>query len=264
MTVTAPPPATVSRSAVPAPSLLPGGAPWREEIIGDCRLINADCLDVMPTLNKIDAVVTDPPYGINIGGAGSIGGAGKITQAHEYGKHTWDEMGLSAEQWLVISALAPHWIVWGGNHLSDVLGPSAGVLVWDKKCQDGWNDTFSEMEIAWTNVLMRAKGFRHLWAGALRASEQGHNVREHPTQKPVALLEWCISFLPGGRSILDPFMGSGTTGVACVKTGRRFIGIEKEAAYFDIACRRIEEAYRQGDLFVPQPPRKPVQMELRL
>jgi site-specific DNA-methyltransferase (adenine-specific)/modification methylase len=205
-------------------------------------------------------VVTDPPYGINIGGSGTIGGSG-IVHPKTYGEHSWDEVGMTSSQWALIQAQTSKWIVWGGNHLADVMGASSGALVWDKKCQNGWDDTFSEMEMAWTNTITRTKGFRHLWAGALRGSERGKNVREHPTQKPVALMEWCLEFLPDAETILDPFMGSGTTGVAAVKLGRRFIGIEIEPAYFDIACRRIEEATRQPDLFIEGPP-APKQMDL--
>jgi len=219
----------------------------RIETIGNATLYLGDCRDILPTLPKVDAVITDPPYGIDIGGSGTIGGS-RMVKAKDYGKADWDKVGMSVEQWDVIRACSDRWIVWGGNHLADVLGPSAGVLAWDKKCQNGWDDTFSELEFAWTNVITRAKGFRHLWAGALRGSEQGDNVRLHPTQKPIALMDWCLSFVPDAQTILDPFMGSGTTGVACMNLGRSFIGIEREPKYFDIACRRIEDAQRQGRL----------------
>jgi len=216
-------------------------------IIGNATLYLGDSAGILPSLSRVCAIVTDPPYGIDIGGSGTIGGSG-IVKVKDYGKADWDKVGMSAEQWAVIRACSDKWIVWGGNHLADVLGPSSGVLAWDKKCQNGWDDTFSELEFAWTNVITRAKGFRHLWAGALRGSEQGQNVRLHPTQKPIALMEWCLSFVPDAQTILDPFMGSGTTGVACMNLGRSFIGIEREPKYFDIACRRIEDAQRQGRL----------------
>ena len=162
---------------------IPDIGPWQKKVvIGNCTLLLGDCREILPTLGKVDAVITDPPYGIDIGGSGTIGGSG-IVAAKDYGKADWDEVGMSAEQWAAIRASSDKWIVWGGNHLADVLGPSAGVLAWDKKCQNGWDDTFSELEFAWTNVTTRAKGFRHLWAGALRGSEQGQNVRLHPTQK---------------------------------------------------------------------------------
>jgi DNA modification methylase len=88
-------------------------------------------------------------------------------------------------------------------------------------------------------------------------------ARVHPTQKPVALMQWCLGFLPDARTILDPFMGSGTTGVACVKLGRRFIGIEIDESYFEIACKRIRDAYAQPDMFI-EPAPKPVQTALGL
>jgi len=221
--------------------------PWkRKEVIGDATLYLGDCLRILPTLEKVDCVITDPPYGIDIGGSGTIGGSG-VVAVKDYGKADWDKAGMSAEQWMAITRCSDKWIVWGANHLANVLGASAGVLAWDKKCQNGWDDTFSELEFAWTNIITRAKGFRHLWAGALRASEKGFDVRQHPTQKPIELMKWCAGFVAG--SVLDPFMGSGTTGVACANLGRKFIGIEIEPKYFDIACERITNAYRQQRMF---------------
>ena len=233
---------------------------FREEIIGDARLILGDCEAILPELGRFDCVVTDPPYGIDIGGAKAIGGA-NIVHPKEYGIHTWDKTGLTNAQWQAICGVTDYWIVWGGNHLANVLGASAGVLVWDKKCQNGWDDTFSDAEIAWTNVLTRAKAFRHRWVGAFRDSERGANVREHPTQKPIALMEWCLSFVPDAQTICDPFMGSGTTGAACARSQRKFTGIEREQKYFDIACKRIDAAYKQPRLFKEEIA-KPVQINM--
>jgi DNA modification methylase len=224
--------------------------PYRMEQIGDCTLYLGDCLELLPTLGKFDAVVTDPPYGIDIGGAKSIGGAGKITQATEYGKHDWDKIGLTAEQFALIRGICDDYIIWGANHLAEIIGKHPGVLIWDKKCQNGWNDTFSDAETAACTSLTRAKVFRHLWVGALRKNGE---ERDHPTQKPRELMEWCLGFLPKAKTILDPFMGSGTTGVACAKMGRKFTGIEIDPGYFEIACERICKAYAQPDMFVPAP-----------
>ena len=179
--------------------------PWTKRVtIGTSTLYQGDCVDIMEALPPVDVVVTDPPYGINIAAQGTIGGGGFVTGgkrqkigAKDYGKDDWDKEGLLVEQWEAIQKAAPQYIVWGGNHLAGVMGPSPGVLIWDKKCKNGWNDTFSDAEIAWTNTLSRAKVFRHLWVGALRASEQGFNVRQHPTQKPIVLMEWCFSFVKG-------------------------------------------------------------------
>lgn len=201
--------------------------------------------------------MTDPPYGIDIGASGYVGGSkpigsygrqrGDVVNATPYGESDWDAAGMTAEQWAAIEPKAKQWIVWGGNHLAHVLGKSQGVLIWDKKCKE-WDDTFSDAEIAWTNAITRAKVFRHMWVGAFRDSEKGAGSRVHPTQKPVALMAWCLSFVPTG-AVLDPFMGSGSTGVACAQLGRPFYGIEKRDDYFDIACRRIEDAQRQERLF---------------
>ena len=212
--------------------------PYYEDTKAGIVIYHGDCRDILPHLPKVDLVLTDPPYGIDIGGSGTIGGSGVVT-VKDYGISTWDQVGMSMQQWMLIRAKSDQWIVWGGNHLCDVIGPSAGVLVWDKKCQNDWNDTFSEMEMAWTNLLTRTKGYRHLWAGALRASERGANIREHPTQKPLALLQWCLGFAPDATTILDPFMGSGTTLRAAKDLGRKCIGIEIEEKYCEIAARRL-------------------------
>lgn len=230
-------------------------------VIGDATLYLGDCMDILPSLGKVDAVITDPPYGLDIAGTGRVGASGNNGKGRSVGRaitnayavSDWDKCGMSQEQWNLIAAAAPKYIVWGGNHLASVLGNSPGVLVWDKKCQNGWDDTFSEMEIAFTNIYGRAKGFRHLWAGALRASETSADVRQHPTQKPIALMAWCIAQAGFPETILDPFMGSGTTGIAAGHLKRKFIGIERDPQYFDIACKRIEQAVAQGQLFASEP-----------
>jgi DNA modification methylase len=212
----------------------------REVQIGNCRLINADCLAVMPTLDKVDAVVTDPPYGIGMDG-------GKVGKS-EYEKKNWDTNAADVS-WIVASN-APS-IIWGGNYFK--VTPSEKWLVWDKK-----NDptTFADCELAWTNINGAVRVFRWLWSGPY---QQKREERYHPTQKPVALMEWCLGFLPNAQTILDPFMGSGSTGVACVNLGRSFIGVELDEGYFDIAVRRITDAHKQADFFVEKP--APVKME---
>lgn len=217
---------------------------FREEQIGDCRLILGDCLEVLPTLGPVDAVLTDPPYGIGMDG-------GKVGRS-EYEKKSWDSKAADVS-WIAGAGVPA--IVWGANYFG--LPPSQKWLVWDKR-----NDptTYADCELAWTNIEGSVRIFRWLWSGPY---QQKREARWHPTQKPLALMEWCLGFLPDTATILDPFMGSGTTGVACARLGRRFIGIEIEPKYFDIACRRIEQAYKQGDLF-REPPSKPVQQKMDL
>ena len=231
----------------------------REEIIGDCRLILGDCLEVMPTLGKFDAVVTDPPYGIGEAAGKAKTRTSGLTSAQrgrdyrkDYGVDSWDDKTADDAVAMAIS-ISRHAVIFGGNYYD--LPPSSCWLIWDK--ENGATD-FADCEMAWTNLPKAVRRLRYLWNGCMR--KERHIERRHPTQKPVGVMEWCIRHLPDtAETILDPFMGSGTTGVACVKLGRKFTGIELEPKYFDIACKRIEEAYRQPDFFVPAPAPKPEQ-----
>jgi DNA modification methylase len=225
----------------------------RVETIGECTLYLGDCRDILPTLGKVDAVVTDPPYGIlNLaGGTTSATRTSRRVNAGRFsgtalgaGDYAWDDAPDAALVAAVISAAADA-IIWGGNYFD--LPPARGILVWDK--EQPWPN-FSQAEIAWTTLGRPAALYR--------VSSGKTPDKQHPTQKPVELMAWCLGFLPAAQTILDPFMGSGTTGVACVNLGRSFIGIEREAKYFDAACRRIAEAYRQPRLFA-EPVSKPVQ-----
>ena len=200
-------------------------------IIGDAELWHGDCRDVLPLLGKVDAVVTDPPYGIGIA-------ANPVRQKHE--RMAWDSAPPPASTFAMIAAASDVQIIWGGNYFG--LPASQCFLVWDKVQPE--NFSLAMCEMAWTNMKSPAKLFRR------------HVVsydKNHPTQKPVELMEWCISRAGNPQTILDPFMGSGTTGVACMNLGRRFIGIEIERKYFDIACERIARAQAQGRMFSEPP-----------
>ena len=214
--------------------------------IGDCTLYQGDCLEILPTLGKVDAVVTDPPYGIGEDGGrfrDRKGGGHRILE-----KISWDKERPDRAIFDLMRAGSDHQIIWGGNYFSDFLPPSKGWLYWDKLM----GGDFADGELAWTSIDRALRKFT-------QCNKMGGKL--HPTQKPVEVMRWCLGFLPHAQTILDPFMGSGTTGVACAKLGRKFIGIELEPKYFDIACKRIEDAYKQGDLFV-EPPKKAVQNKL--
>jgi len=225
------------------------------EQIGDATLYQGDCLEILPALGKVDAVVTDPPYGIKQAeGFSGAGGFSAPIKRRQY-DGDWDDHRPNPEIFNLMIEAAPKHIFWGGQYFADLL-PARGKWLWWDKCQT--MPTYGDGELAWTTLSGEApKKFVYSNNG-LMAREKG---REHPTQKPVALMEWCLGFLPDAQTILDPFMGSGTTGVACAKMGRKFIGIELESKYFDIACKRIEEAYAQPDMFV-EPPAKAVQEEM--
>jgi site-specific DNA-methyltransferase (adenine-specific)/modification methylase len=154
-------------------------------------------------------------------------------------------------------------ILWGGNHFANQLPASPCWFVWDKRAKSEHSNSFADCEIAWTNLGTPARVFRHHWDGMMRDSEKGI-ARDHPTQKPIALMRWCIekAGVEIGRTILDPFMGSGTTGVAAVSLGRKFIGIEIEEKYFDIACRRIEAELARPRLDLEPPAAPPRQIAL--
>ena len=208
-------------------------------VIGNATLYLGDCLDILPTLPKVDAVITDPPYGIGASAAGFVNGTSKT--AHD--GLDWD--GAPPSDQLIRSILAAgQWsALFGGNYFS--LPPSSCWLVWDK--ENGEN-SYADCELAWTNWPKAVRRIKWQWHGYLRV---GKEERFHPTQKPQQVMAWVIDLCPKADSILDPFMGSGTTGVAAISRGKSFIGIEREPAYFDIACRRIEDAQRQAPMFAP-------------
>jgi len=219
----------------------------RKEIIGDCELWLGDCLEVMPTLGKVDAVVTDPPYGMNWSGkvtTGKNGNNKKGSKAKHYGvKILNDDKPFDPSPFLNF----PEVVLFGYTHFASRL-PVGTNLIWIKKTDAGYGSFLSDAEIAWK------KGGCGVYCKRDTSLMAETHDRAHPTQKPVGIMKWCIEECSSNpQTILDPFMGSGTTGVACVKLGRKFIGIELDEKYFNIACRRIEEAYKQPDLFIPLP-----------
>lgn len=214
-----------------------------EVTIGNARLICGDCLEVLPTLPKVDAVITDPPYGIGASSKKFINGTSKTTKDY-YADVCWDTAPPSADLIALAVSKGEVAVVWGGNYFQ--LPPSRCFLIWDKTIH---GNSYADCEFAWTNQNANAR------IKALNMVAANMDGRVHPTQKPLDLMRWCIAQCKNGpRTILDPFMGSGTTGVAAVQMGLSFIGIERETKYFDIALRRIEDAQRQGSLLPPEPP----------
>jgi DNA modification methylase len=214
----------------------------RVEHIGRATMHLGDCRDILPTLPRVDAVVTDWPYGIGEA-AGKNASRTNLAVAKDYGNEEWDNDPISPELMAKIRAAGKWNVIFGGNYYDC---PAASCwLVWDK--ENGTND-FADCELAWTNLPKAVRRIRYMWNGMLRAG--GETRGDHPTQKPVGVMKWAISHVPPpAQTILDPFMGSGTTGVAAMLMGRDFIGIEKSERYFEAACRRIEDAQRQGSLF---------------
>lgn len=214
-----------------------------ETIAEGVTLYLGDCRELLLTLPAFDAVVTDPPYGI---GYSYHGGGVRNYAPEKSAPIIGDDKDFDPSPWLAFPCL-----LFGADHFSTRL-PAGRWLSWDKRRNVCPPRSQSDIELIWCSEPGPRRVCYHLWDGMLRDSEKDV-PREHPTQKPVAVMQWCLAFFPGAQTILDPFMGSGTTGVACVKLGRKFIGVEIDPQYFDIACRRIEEATKQPDLFIGAP-----------
>lgn len=220
--------------------------------IGNAELYHGDCLEVLDRI-QADALISDPPYGI----AFDFQKNRSRKTGLNWGKDSdqdcdrkWSNI-IGDDQPFDPAPLLrfPKVVLWGGNHFGSRLPDARGWLVWDKKCHTT-PDNHSDCELAWTNLNVVCRIYRHLWRGIVRAGAENvsNSAKHHPTQKPVALMQWCIQLAGLPAVVLDPYMGSGSTGVACMNLDRRFIGIELERGYFDIACKRIEEAQQQGHL----------------
>jgi len=208
-------------------------------VIGDAELWLGDCRDVLPMLAlQGAALLTDPPYGLGDLWKGG-GGSWKLDVDEVRG---WDHAVVEGVEQMAAAFCES--VVWGGNYYK--LQPSRCWLIWDKKQNDEW--TTGQAELAWTNLDRPIRVFR---LAQCEQANEGH--KHHPTQKPLSLMVWCLKWIKA-QTIVDPFMGSGTTGVACAQVGRRFTGIERERKYFDVACERIAAAQAQGKLFAEKPP----------
>lgn len=217
-----------------------------ETIAENVKVYLGDCRTILPTLGRMDAIVTDPPYGIGES-SNNFASRSKLANADKYIRTEWDKE--PPPHWLIgmLRDVSRHQIIFGGNFFD--LPPSSCWLVWDKK--NGGND-FADCELAWTNLPKAVRRIEWLWNGMIR---KGSDVREHPTQKPLGVMAWALDQLPDDvGTVCDPFMGSGTTGVAAIHKGLQFVGIEREPAYFESACERLREAIKAPKLFKLRPP----------
>lgn len=251
-------------------------------VIGDATLYLGDCMDILPTLPKVNAVITDPPYEAEAHTKGRrlLGKQESGERTVEYGALDFDLMSdelrlksssLAAELcsgWMLSFCQAEAVSLWREAH--EAAGAKyKRAMVWLKP--DGAPQfTGDRPGMGYESIVASWCGAgRSKWNGGGRHGVFSHPHREsnspkqHMTQKPSTLMRELVDlFTDHGNTILDPFMGSGTTGVAAIQLGRKFIGIEREPKYFDIACRRIEQAVAQGQLFAPEPP-KAEQMEIQ-
>lgn len=204
------------------------------------QLHRGDCLEIMPTLpaGSIDAIICDPPYGLGHCNRSDGGGVLSAKSGNKiYKRSEWDSVPAKPEAIRMILDFGVPTAIWGGNYFS--LPATECLLIWNK-CQR--NFSLADAEICWTNLDRATRIFDY------SRGEAAQENRVHPTQKPIKLIRWVLEQmrLPIGATIADPYMGSGTTGIACAELGFNFIGIELDEAYFKIAQDRIESAYRKA------------------
>ena len=194
------------------------------------QLYQGDCLSFMRGMKagSVDAVITDPPYGMNSHNMRNCVGFMPVE---------WDDKPASDNQINECIRVSKNQIIWGGNYFN--LPPTRCMLIWDKG-EGMYNRSWAECEIAWSSFDQVSRIFK----------TSKREEKQHPTQKPLELMRWCIEkYTNSGDAVLDPFMGSGTTGVACMQLGRKFIGCELDPDYFAIAEKRIKAAASQEIMF---------------
>lgn len=222
----------------------------RENIV----LYNCDCLELLSGMDagSVDLCLTDPPYGI-----GEDGGDKKRRRHYNavviHERMGWDKERPAPQIFKLIFQISREQVICGANYFSDLLPASMGWIYWDKRM----GGDFSDGELIFTS---QKKALRRVDISVFAGLHGGHK-RQHPTQKPVALIEYLIGRFPQAQTILDPFTGSGTTGVACVRLGRKFIGCEISEKYCEIAARRIDDELNKGRLFEPQDLAQPAKQE---
>lgn len=213
-------------------------------------LYRGDCLDILPTLTGVDALITDPPYGMNwetrtsrfSGGGANM----KRGRARDWGPMAGDDTPFDPTPWLQF----PRVVLFGSNHFAARL-PLGTTLVWIKRHPQLFGTFLSDAELAWMKgghgVFCYSKQFPPPARALEHGGDASNPVGVHPTQKPIGLMRWVMdrARVPAGAIVLDPFMGSGTTGIACIRTGRHFIGIEINPTHYATACRRIDNDLQQ-------------------
>ena len=218
-----------------------GIKPYFETELG--RLYCGRCEDILPRLEQANICLTDPPYGIGETNKKNMS-RGALAKPKDYGEYSWDKQKISDTVMSLVLKSSKNQIIFGGNYYGSILGDTPCYLVWNK--DNGLND-FADCELAWTSFKRATRLIRWRWHGMLKEAPE---IRYHPTQKSVGLFQWILDkYSKSNDLILDAFMGSGTTAIACERLNRKWIGIEKEEEYCEIAAKRIEQEASQLKLF---------------
>ena len=200
-------------------------------------IYHGDCREILPTIGPVDLVVADPPYGVSLNTSYKKSQRGVLAGANDYPPVHGDDQAFDPRHLLSYESA----VLWGANYYADKLPARGSWLVWDKRDGVGFNDQ-ADAELAWvrgvTGTVPRL--FAHRWNGMIKASERDQR-RLHPTQKPVALMSWCLGFFPKATAVVDPYCGSGPTLRAAKDRGLRAIGIEIEERYCEIAAQRLSQ-----------------------
>ena len=208
------------------------------------KLYKGDCYEILPTLEGVKACISDVPYGMNYRHGASYSAVKRVRTRHVDTKIIGDDKPFDPAPFLNFDVVA----LFGANHFANRLPNSKGWMVWNKRPGMKPMD-FSDCELIWTNQQTHIKMIEFMWSGVCRQGEAGEIVL-HPTQKPIAVMRWIIQELTQPDDVIfDPFMGSGSTGVAALQLGRRFIGCEIDPNYFATAEKRIKQAAQQPALW---------------
>ncbi len=201
------------------------------------QIYHGDCREILPSLGGADLVLTDPPYGVNLNTSYKSSQRGVLAGANDYPPVYGDDSPFDPNPFLHFKNI----VLWGANYFSSRLFDSGQWLIWDKRDGSGFNDQ-ADCELAWTKGTSGTvpRIFRHRWNGMIKDSEQDQK-RCHPTQKPISLMSWCLSFFPKVETIIDPYMGAGSSIIAAKNLGRKAIGIEIEEKYCEIAAKRLQQ-----------------------
>lgn len=224
----------------------------RIEVIGNATLHLGDCRDILPTLADVGAVIADPPYGMAYrsghNSSPTTGRKAMIRKDGNFKQINGDQVPFDPLHLLTDKPT----ILWGANYYASRLPDSGCWLIWDKLAGKTPVPSGADIEMAWTRgVRSPSRIFTHLWRGIMRAGEENvsRGAKLHPNQKPVALMNWCLNFVPDAKHIADPYMGSASLGVACLRRGITYTGIDNDPAHFETACRRLENEERQARIF---------------